>query len=134
MRLVRLPTRRTFTGAERSKTGQVGLSRGRNEALFLDEIGELPLELQTKLLRALQEKEVRPVGSTNAVPIHARILAATNHDLNAMVASGKFRKDLYFRLNVVSTADPAATRAQKKTSPSPPRAHAPESLSRNKGV
>jgi two-component system response regulator HydG len=68
----------------------------------LDEIGELSLDLQAKLLRALQEKEVRPVGATHRVPIKARIVAATNRDLAAMVEKGSFRKDLFYRLNVVN--------------------------------
>jgi two-component system response regulator HydG len=89
-----------FTGAVRNKVGLLAAADG--GTVFLDEIGELPLDLQSKLLRALQEKEVRPVGSNHAVPINARILAATNRDLTAMVESGRFRKDLYFRLNVVS--------------------------------
>jgi two-component system response regulator HydG len=89
-----------FTGANRSKEGLLSAADG--GTVFLDEIGELPLDLQTKLLRALQEKEVRPVGATHSVPISARILAATNRDLSAMVAQGRFRKDLYFRLNVVN--------------------------------
>ena len=89
-----------FTGANRSKEGLLAAADG--GTVFLDEIGELPLDLQTKLLRALQEKEIRPVGATHAVPISARVLAATNRDLTAMVAQGKFRKDLYFRLNVVN--------------------------------
>jgi two-component system response regulator HydG len=66
----------------------------------------LPLDLQAKLLRALQEKEVRPVGSTVAKPISARVLAATNRDLAGMVERGSFRKDLYFRLNVVNLRIP----------------------------
>jgi len=74
--------------------------------VFLDEIGELPLDLQAKLLRALQEKAVRPVGGTHLVPISGRVLAATNSDLTAMVEQGKFRRDLYFRLNVVSLRIP----------------------------
>lgn len=75
--------------------------------VFLDEIGELPLDLQAKLLRALQEKAVHPVGGTHSVPISGRLLAATNSDLMAMVEQGKFRRDLYFRLNVVSLRIPA---------------------------
>lgn len=93
-----------FTGANRDKAGLLAAAAG--GTVFLDEIGELPLDLQAKLLRALQEKEVRPVGATQAVPISARILAATNRDLIAMVEQGKFRKDLYFRLNVVNIKIP----------------------------
>lgn len=89
-----------FPGANRAKEGLLAAADG--GTVFLDEIGELPMDLQAKLLRALQEKEVRPVGSNHAVPISARILAATNRDLSAMVVQGTFRKDLYFRLSVVS--------------------------------
>lgn len=89
-----------FTGANRSKEGLLAAADG--GTVFLDEIGELPLDLQSKLLRALQEREVRPVGATEPVQFSARILAATNRDLTAMVAQGRFRKDLYFRLNVVN--------------------------------
>lgn len=93
-----------FTGANRSKDGLLVAAEG--GTVFLDEIGELPLDLQAKLLRALQEKEVRPVGATQAVPIAARILAATNRDLSQMVEQGRFRKDLFFRLNVVNLRIP----------------------------
>ncbi len=93
-----------FTGATRSKEGLLAAAEG--GTVFLDEIGELPLDLQAKLLRALQEKEVRPLGATHSVPISARVLAATNRDLYTMVEQGKFRKDLYFRLNVVNLKIP----------------------------
>ncbi len=89
-----------FTGANRNKDGL--LVAAGDGTVFLDEIGELPLDLQAKLLRALQEREVRPVGASQRVPIRARILAATNRDLKQMVEQGRFRKDLYYRLNVVS--------------------------------
>jgi len=94
-----------FTGANRSKEGLLATAEG--GTVFLDEIGELPLDLQAKLLRALQEKEIRPIGSNQRIPIHVRILAATNRDLSAMVEQGKFRKDLYFRLNVVNVKVPS---------------------------
>jgi two-component system response regulator HydG len=94
-----------FTGANRSKDGLLISAEG--GTVFLDEIGELPLDLQAKLLRALQEKEVRPVGATHRVPINVRILAATNRNLTEMVEEGGFRKDLYYRLNVVNLRLPA---------------------------
>ena len=94
-----------FTGANHSKDGLLVSAEG--GTVFLDEIGELSLDLQVKLLRALQEKEVRPVGSTHRVPIRARIVAATNRDLASMVESGGFRKDLFYRLNVVNLRLPA---------------------------
>jgi len=98
-----------FTGASRSaathsKEGLLTSADG--GTVFLDEIGELPLDLQAKLLRALQEKAVYPVGGTHSVPISARVLAATNRNLSAMVEAGRFRKDLYFRLNVVNLRIP----------------------------
>ena len=93
-----------FTGANRARTGLLAAAAG--GTVFLDEVGELPLDLQARLLRALQEKEIRPIGSNQAVPIHARILAATNRDLTAMVENGQFRKDLFFRLNVVNLRIP----------------------------
>jgi DNA-binding NtrC family response regulator len=94
-----------YTGAVRAKDGL--LVSADSGTVFLDEVGELPLELQAKLLRALQEKEVRPVGATHQVPIKARIVAATNQDLAAMVEKGTFRKDLFYRLNVVNLRLPA---------------------------
>jgi two-component system response regulator HydG len=94
-----------FTGANRAKDGLLVSAEG--GTVFLDEIGELTLDLQAKLLRALQEKEVRPVGATHRVPIKARIVAATNRDLAAMVEKGSFRKDLFYRLNVVNLRLPA---------------------------
>jgi DNA-binding NtrC family response regulator len=92
--------RGSFTGAERSKDGLLKIAEG--GTVFFDEIGELPVELQAKLLRALQEKEIRPVGSTKRIRINVRVIAATNRNLEEAVKEGKFRKDLYFRLNVVT--------------------------------
>jgi two-component system response regulator HydG len=94
-----------YTGANRSKDGLLVAAEG--GTVFLDEIGELSLDLQAKLLRALQEKEVRPVGATHRVPIKARIIAATNRNLAAMVEKGTFRKDLFYRLNVVNLRLPS---------------------------
>ena len=93
-----------FTGALRAKDGLMAAAEG--GTVFLDEVAELPVDLQSKLLRALQEKEIRPVGGTRAIPINVRILAATNCDLEAAVQEGRFRRDLYFRLNVLTLRVP----------------------------
>jgi DNA-binding NtrC family response regulator len=96
--------RGAFTGAVRPKEGLLAAAEG--GTIFLDEVGELPVDLQSKLLRAIQEKEIRPVGGTRAIPINVRILAATNRDLDTAVMQGTFRRDLYFRLNVLTLRIP----------------------------
>ncbi len=93
-----------FTGAAQSKDGLLTMAEG--GTVLLDEIGELPVDLQAKLLRAIQEKEIRPVGSTRRIAINVRVLAATNRDLEQAVSQGAFRRDLYFRLNVLSLRIP----------------------------
>jgi DNA-binding NtrC family response regulator len=94
-----------FTGALKSKAGLFQSADG--GTIFLDEIGELPPEMQAKLLRVLQEKEVRPVGSNQRTKVDVRVIAATNRDLEAEYRNGTFRKDLYFRLNVVTVHLPS---------------------------
>lgn len=89
--------RGAFTGAMQDKKGK--LEQADNGTLFLDEIGDMPLGLQSKLLRALQDKEFTPVGGSTPIKVDTRILAATNRDLPALIAEGRFREDLYYRLN-----------------------------------
>src|ERR1700693_519683 len=94
-----------FTGAQHSKQG---LFESAGEGtLFLDEIGDLPIDLQAKLLRALQEREIKPVGSNERIGIRARVIAATNRDLESAIRTGSFRQDLFFRLNVVQIKLPS---------------------------
>ena len=93
-----------FTGAHQAREGLLATADG--GTVFLDEIGELATDLQAKLLRVLQEKEIRPVGGTKSVPFNVRILAATNRDLEQAVAQGSFRLDLFYRLNVLNLRVP----------------------------
>jgi two-component system response regulator PilR (NtrC family) len=89
----------SFTGATSDKKGLFQSAEG--GTLFLDEVADLPLSLQVKLLRALQEKKIRPVGDSQEIPVDIRLLSATHKDLNDMVQNGSFRKDLYYRINVI---------------------------------
>jgi two-component system response regulator PilR (NtrC family) len=95
----------SFTGAVADKPGMVQAAEG--GTLFLDEVADLPLPMQVKLLRLIQEKTVRPVGAQHEEAVDVRILSATHRDLDELVAAGKFREDLYYRLNVIELAVPA---------------------------
>jgi transcriptional regulator with GAF, ATPase, and Fis domain len=97
--------RGAFTGAIENKQGSFGAAHG--GTLFLDEIGELPTHLQVKLLRAIQERVITRVGDTRPTPVDLRLLVATNLDLEAAIKEGRFREDLYYRINVVSISLPA---------------------------
>lgn len=94
----------SFTGAHADKPGLFQAAQG--GTLFLDEVAELPLPMQVKLLRAIQEKSVRPVGAANEIPVDARILSATHKDLATLVEEGRFRHDLYYRINVIELRVP----------------------------
>jgi DNA-binding NtrC family response regulator len=94
-----------FTGASQARVGRFELAQG--GTLFLDEIGDMPIALQTKLLRVLQEKVVEPIGGARSVRVDVRIIAATNRDLETLVQAGRFRDDLYYRLNVIPINVPA---------------------------
>jgi len=94
-----------FTGALSDRVGRFELAHG--GTIFLDEIGDMPLDMQVKLLRVLQERSVEPVGSTRPVPVDVRVVAATHRNLEADVQAGRFREDLYFRLNVLPLNTPA---------------------------
>jgi formate hydrogenlyase transcriptional activator len=93
-----------FTGALTNRDGRFKVADG--GTLFLDEVGELPLETQVKLLRVLQEQEFEPIGSSKTIKVNVRVIAATNRDLNEAVSEGKFRRDLFYRLNVFPLAVP----------------------------
>ena len=101
--------RGAFTGAAETKRGLIELADG--GTAFFDEIGDLPLEMQVKLLRLLQEREFRPVGSLTTRKVEIRVIAATHRDLAREVERKNFRQDLFYRLNVVSAAAAAVARA-----------------------
>jgi DNA-binding NtrC family response regulator len=96
-----------FTGAERDKDGLFLEANG--STILLDEIGDIPLSIQTKLLRVLQEKEIQPLGSTETIKVDVLVLASTNQDLEAKIARGEFRDDLFYRLNVMTVTMPSLT-------------------------
>ncbi|WP_293369715.1 sigma-54 dependent transcriptional regulator [Nevskia sp.] len=95
----------SFTGATRDKAGLFQAAEG--GTLFLDEVGDLPLHMQVKLLRALQERAVRPVGAESEIAVNVRVISATHKDLSQLTANGSFRQDLYYRLNVIEVRTPS---------------------------
>ena len=104
-----------FTGADRQRKGRFEMAEG--GTLFIDEVGEIPLALQVKLLRVLQERYYERVGSSHSLPTNVRIVAATNRNLEAMVREGKFREDLFYRLNVVAIRLPPLRERREDISP-----------------
>ena len=107
--------RGAFTGADRARAGRLAAAEG--GTLFFDEIGDIPRSVQAKLLRVLQDREVVPVGGGAPVPIDVRVIAATQHDLEAMVADGRFRADLFYRLASFPSTMPPAARARRSDIP-----------------
>ncbi len=101
----------SFTSANTDKLGLFQIASG--GTLFLDEVADLPLSMQVKLLRAIQEKTIRPVGATKEIPIDVRILSATNSDLAELVKAGKFRQDLFYRINVIELYIPPLRKRTK---------------------
>ena len=101
----------SFTGATRTHRGLFMAADG--GTLMLDEIGDMPMRLQVKLLRVLQENVIRPVGTTEAVPVNVRVISATHRDLQQLMATGAFREDLYYRLNVVHIEMPSLNKRRE---------------------
>ena len=101
----------SFTGATQDKQGLIQSAHG--GSLFLDEIAELPLSMQVKLLRAVQEKRIRPVGSDTEIDVDFRVISASHQDLDALVQQGKFRQDLFFRIHVMDLVLPPCVSAAK---------------------
>jgi formate hydrogenlyase transcriptional activator len=104
-----------FTGAVQRKPGRFALAN--NGTIFLDEVGEMPLDVQVKLLRVLQERELEPIGATRPVPINVRVIAATNRDLQEAVRRGTFREDLFYRLNIFPIQVPPLRARQSDVPP-----------------
>jgi PAS domain S-box-containing protein len=107
--------RGAFTGAVQKKPGRFTVAN--NGTIFLDEIGELPLDVQVKLLRVLQEQEVEPIGATRATKVNVRVIAATNRDLHEEVRRGRFREDLFYRLNIFPIQMPPLRERQDDVPP-----------------